>query len=210
MFAIQAVFASRQVTMSESPERSVSSCLCGLCAECITDPNECVCAGGQAFHLDCYGANRKLERSFQKQPDAADMRKWRKENPQEYRFKALELCMSQRDVDGKVQRARRGIAETQKVGQILSEVRTFSLMTKKRRVFLLGQKAFVAWYHREEEMSKEEAEAKWIADRANKKRFQAQRVRRAEDSCERTHNHRACDWHRGVADNWTSQCPRAT
>ena len=157
--------------MSKSPDRSESTCICALCALQISDPNECVCAGGQAFHLDCYGANRKLERQFQKQPDASAMRQWRKENPSEYRYKALELCMAQRDVEGKVQRARRGQQETEKVNQILAEVREFSLMTKRRRIFLLGHKAFLSWFQREEGMSLEEAQAKWVVDKHDKKVF---------------------------------------
>ena len=60
--------------------------------------------------------------------------------------------------------ARKAAAVRQAINLIVEEVRKFSKMSKVQRVFLLGQRAFVAWFIREEGMNRAEAEQTWKDD----------------------------------------------
>ena len=146
-----------------------SECMCGLCAVVIKDTNNmCVC-GSVAYHVDCYGAKRHLDRGINSASDAGDLRQWRTQSPQEYKYKALELRMG---TSGEG-RGRRAAKEKEQVRSILQEVRTFSTMKKRQRVFLLGHRAFMQWYIREEGYSPEEAAEKWVLCLNNKSHYRA-------------------------------------
>lgn len=144
--------------------------MCYTCREPIGDPDDVAMSGHTPYHKDCLNSQRCLDRSIAKCADNSQLLMWKKQNPKEYKYKAMELRM-QCNRDGS--RLRRGAAEQLLVAQILSEVRKFSKMSVQHRVFLLSENAFKQWFIREEGYSKDEAAAKWISDSKDKTVFRS-------------------------------------
>ena len=143
-------------------------CTCGLCGGPITDPEKMIMAGNQAYHCDCHGAKSHFDRCCDRDPDAHLLRAWRKAQPQEARYKALELRMAGKQQGDLVPTQRRGAAERQLVANIIAEIKAFSLMQRRARVFLLGRASFILYHMREMDMSRADAEAKWEVDKKEK------------------------------------------
>lgn len=146
---------------------------CSQCMEVISSPAAMVVSGHSPFHLDCLNAKRHLDRAVNSSPDAAALQQWRKAHPQEYRYKTMELRMG-----GEAAAAagaggirRRGGAEKAMAAQIIAELRRFSRLSEQHRVFLLSERAFKAYFIREEGYTAEEAAARWDRDSTDKAIF---------------------------------------
>lgn len=67
------------------------SLLCKQCDERIASHTELMLCGATPYHADCYNARRQLDRAFNSAPDKEKLNEWKKANPDQYRYKALEL-----------------------------------------------------------------------------------------------------------------------
>ena len=139
-----------------------------LSAQPITHPGDLTMCGSSALHNNCAGGRKALARAVDQAPDAAELKSYKKSHPLEWKYKELELRMSSSGLCGR----RRGAAEKQLAVKILEEVRRYSKMSVRHRVFLLGEKPFIQWYVREEGMSPEAAAAKWTASLGDPRIFQ--------------------------------------
>lgn len=145
------------------------SLLCKQCDERIASHTELMLCGSTPFHSACYNARRQLDRAMNSAPDKEQLKTWKKIHPLEYRNKTLELRMAGAQAESAPgSRKRRGEEQRNLAAQILNEIRSFTKVSVERKVFMLPERAFQAYFIREEGFSAQEAKARWEADKADR------------------------------------------
>lgn len=144
---------------------ALSTVVCGVCGEVITDIAQLILQGSVCYHKNCSSAQALLERAMCSKKGAdskAELLSFKDKFPQEYKYKIMDLRTA---VDGLTgNNKRRGSVQQEMVQSLIQEVKQFSRLSERQMVLLLGKAAFIQWFKREEGMEHDAAVAKWELD----------------------------------------------
>ncbi|CAK0868961.1 unnamed protein product, partial [Prorocentrum cordatum] len=140
--------------------------VCGTCGGSIADEDLRVNgAAMKPYHSWRLSGEQFLQAKAREQGASKALSSYKAQHPREYKYKLMEIRPPHAPGSSA---ARRGAFQRQAAESFLEEIKQYERVSKQRYVFMLGERAFMAWFIREELYSKEEAQKKWnesVADR---------------------------------------------